>query len=201
MNLKGRLPDWIKKFLIPSNDQNYIEFQKPIRLSDPAKVRERIKLNPGSVKVPSSKAASYVDHGINGAWEFSDGTDDTIVGVFEQPTNIDSAIEIHVLWSSAVTSGDCVWQLEYLYTGLGNDTTGSAQETLTSTDSVNGTANVMVETTFTGIANPSNNDRNLTFRLKRLGANASDTISDTVELVGMTYEYVSDRLGSDNITT
>lgn len=197
MGLTEELPSWIRKYFKPDSTGNYGEIQKHLRLADGAKFRERIKLNPGSVKVPATKPADYATHGINGAWEFSDSADDRVVGVFVQPTNIDNAIEIRIMWSSAATSGDCVWQLEYLYRKNGEDTTASAQGTLTSTDTTISTANGLQETNFTGIANPDDASKYLLFRLQRTGTNGNDTISNTVELTGITYEYISDRLGAD----
>ena len=192
-----RLPYWLPGYLRPDSTLDYAELQKPLRLGENAQVRQRVKLNPGSLKEPPSQGAKYVSHGINGAWEFSSGADDTIGAVFEQPTNIENAIEVRIMWSSSETTGDCLWQLEYLYVSEGEDSTASAEDTLQKTQTTSGTANVIQQTNFSGVNNPSDNDIYMSFRLRRLGTDGSDTISGSVELIGITYEYVSDRLGAD----
>ena len=77
----------------------------------------------------------YTDHGISGAWQFADGTDDTIVANIKFPEDMDMSVAptMCVGWSTntAVTSETAVWQLEYLYTQQGEDTTAAAQATIT----------------------------------------------------------------------
>jgi hypothetical protein len=139
-----------------------------------------------------------VDQGISSAWEFSDATDDTIIFNFKLPDDMDKTVAptINIGWSSAATEKVGVWQLEYLYTAVGEDTTAAAQETLEETGTTPAQANGLVVTQFDGVDAPGSTDVCVHCRLKRLGADTDDTLGDTAELMGVCLEYTSDKLGT-----
>ena len=170
-----------------------------INLRGTARVKRGKWLDFSGMKAPGTKPAKYVDHGISGAWEFSDGTDDTIVFNYKVPEDMDKTVASSFLigWSSntAVITESAVWQLEYLYTAPGEDTTANAQETLTVTSNVVAQANGLVVAEITGIDLPSSTDNCIHCRLKRLGADANDDLTDTAELSGVCWRYTSNKLG------
>jgi hypothetical protein len=110
------------------------------------------------------------------------------------------APEFRIGWASATAdpgddSKQVVWQVEYLYRTSNEDTTAAAQETLTATTSASTTANGLTITSITGVDLPAANDQIVFLRIKRLGANAADTLGDDCALLGFGIKYTSDRLG------
>ena len=100
-------------------------------------------------------------------------------------------------WSADGSSpGDCVWQLEYLWLGQDEDTTGAAQETMTITSSASATSNGLIIASFTGIDLPAGTDQAFLWRVSRLGSDGSDTISDVVKMKGCIMEFTADKLGT-----
>jgi hypothetical protein len=184
------------------DDINYTEIKSDgeINLHGTARVKTGKWLDFSGMKAPGTKPAIYVDHGISGAWQFSDGTDDTVVFNYKVPDDMDKTVASTFLisWSSntAVITESAVWQLEYLYTAQGEDTTANAQETLTVTSNVVAQSNGLVVAEITGIDLPSSTDKCVHCRLKRLGADANDDLTDTAELSGVCWRYTSDKLGT-----
>ena len=102
---------------------------------------------------------------------------------------------VKLCWSSHTTSGDAVWQLEYLYIQFDEDTTTAPQGTLAQTATSSATADGFIELEFTGLDVPDPGDRTIFIRVKRLGPDANDTIADTTELHSIIFRYTSDKLG------
>jgi len=186
---------------IGADTTNYTEIKTDgeINLHGTARVKKGKWLDFSGIKAPGTKPAKYIDHGISGAWEFSDGTDDTVVFNYKVPDDMDitQASTLLIGWSSntSVITESAVWQLEYLYASPGEDTTANAQETLTVTSNVVAQSNGLVVAEITGIDLPSSTDKCVHCRLKRLGADANDDLTDTAELSGVCWRYTSDKLG------
>lgn len=174
-----------------------------LTLHGTARVLNSIWIGAEGVKAPPTKPATYVDHGIGGAWEFSDATDDTIVANMKISNKMDRNIapSITLGWSSTTQSAFCEWQIEYLWQSADEDTTAGADDTLlSSTDAdastSSATAEGMVLSTFPLVA-PSATDVCLHLRIKRRADLAADTINgDTVELHGICMGFTSDKLGT-----
>jgi len=153
-----------------------------------------------ALKAPGTKPATFKEWGISGAWEFSDGTDDTVVFNIKFPYDMDKSVApvICVGWSTntAVTSETATWQLEYLYTAPGEDTTAAAQATITIDSNAVAQADGLIIATFPAMAVPGSTDICLHGRLKRLGAGGNDDLTDTAELHGVVMQYTSDKLGT-----
>jgi len=134
------------------------------------------------------------------AWEFSDegvaANQESASWRIAIPFDMDRTVEpmVRVGWSSAST-GDCKWQLKYRWFSEDEDLTQDGEETLTVIDAASTTANGLVITPITGINVPSDTDATIAFKLTRLSADAADTISDTVELHGVCFNYTSNKLG------
>jgi len=152
------------------------------------------------LKAPGTKPATFKEWGISGAWEFSDATDDTIVFNLQVPSDMDRTVAPSFIigWSTntTVTTETAVWQLEYLYTAAGEDTTAAAQETLTVNSNAIAQANGLIEVEITGMDLPSSTDACIHCRLKRLGADGADDLTDTAELHGICIKYTSNKLGT-----
>lgn len=161
-------------------------------------VTKNIWLSFSGLKAPPTQSATFVDHGVGGAWEFSDAADDTVAFNLNAPTDMDKDVapDITLKWSSPSTTGNAVWQLEYLWRNPGEDTTGSAEGTLSITVGPAGSANGLVRSTFTGLNAPSSNDKFLHCRLRRLGTDGNDDLGNTAELHGIYMEYTADKLGA-----
>lgn len=183
---------------------NYTEIKSDgeINLHGTARVTRDLWIDSAGIKAPGSKPATEISFGAleNSAWQFSDeGVADnqqTVSWRIAPPYDMDrsAAPIIRIGWSSA-SSGNCEWQLEYRWLAEDEDCTSAAQETLTVTDAASATSNGLVITTVSGIDAPSSTDASIIFRLKRLSAGANDTISDTVELHGVCFNYTSNKLG------
>lgn len=145
------------------------------------------------IKAPQVKPATWVSHGISGAWRFADGDDNTIVADISIPVDLNRAINptFSIGWSAdGVSPGNCEWQLAYNWLELGEDTAKEAQTTITQVAAASVTANGMIKTTFSSeIIHPSEDDICLQVNVKRLADGTLDTISDTVELLGICLEY------------
>ena len=183
------------------DNTNYVSFASDgeMSLTGTARVKKSMWLPFNALKAPGTKAATFVDHGISGAWEFSDGTDDTIVFNIQTPVDMDKTVAPTMLigWSTntTATSETCTWQLEYLWTSEGEDTTVAAQETLTIDSNAISQANGLIMAEITGIDLPSATDVCIHCRIKRLGAGENDDLTDTAELHGICFRYVSNKLG------
>lgn len=157
----------------------------------------------GGIKAPGAKPATAVAHGTleTPAWKFSnevaEGNQNMVSFNMKIAHDMDRTVAptLTIVWSSTATSGNIKWQLEYLWTKLGGDTTVAAQETLTQTTSVSGKAEGMVTATFTGIDAPDSDDICLHCRLTRLSADTADTVEDDAELHGVCFQWTSDKLG------
>jgi len=181
---------------IPFDDDGY-QFDKPINLDSGSKVYKNQWLSPQGLKVPGTKPATFVDWGIAGGLQFADADDETAVVTIRLPQDMDRTVapEFKIGFASATNTGAVVWQVEYLYCSPNESTIASAQETLTTTTTISGTANGLTIATITGLDLPSETDQLMKIRIKRLGADASDTLSDDCVAVGFGLKYVVNKLG------
>ena len=171
----------------------------PVTLKADGRVYSGVWVPVNGMKAPGTKPATWIDHGIAGAWEFSDATDDTVVASVKIPDDMDRSVAPTFLlgWSTntAVITETAVWQVEYLYTEAGEDTTAAAQETLTVDSNAVAQSNGLVVATITGVDLPSATDVCIHVRIKRLGADGNDDLTDTAELHGFCYRYTANKLG------
>ena len=102
------------------------------------------------LRAPGVKAATYVDHGISGAWEFSDGQEEIIVCNVKVPDGMDLSKDSWIClgWSSPTVSQDCDWEVAYLITAEDEDTTAAADATVQSFEESSGNANGLVVSPF-----------------------------------------------------
>jgi len=180
---------------------NYTEIKADgeINLHGTARVKRDVWIPASGVRAPGASPATWVDHGISGVWQFSDtgSAEDKIVFNLKLPNDMDRSVAptINVGWSCTNT-GNVVWQLEYLYTALNEDTSAAAEETLTETDAASATAEGLVVTAFDGVNVPGSTDVCVHCRLSRMDSSGNDTVGADVELHGVCLEYTANKLGT-----
>lgn len=143
------------------------------------------------LKAPQVKPATWVPHGISGAWQFADGDDETLVADMRIPIRMNREMNSLFIigWSAdGINPGNCEWQLIYNWLAPGDDTT-EIVETITIKQVATASAvraNGTVLTTFSDeIQHPSEDAVSLQLNIKRLADGLLDTIADTVELMGL----------------
>jgi hypothetical protein len=151
-----------------------------------------------ALKAPGTKPATFKEWGIAGVWEFSDGTDDTIVANVKFPYDMDMTVAPTVIvgWSTntAVTSEKARWQLEYLYTAAGEHTKANPQGQIYVDSNAIGQADGLIVVTFPAMDTPGSTDACMHMRVKRLGV--TDNLTDTAELHGLCMSYTSTVRGA-----
>lgn len=164
-----------------------------------ARVINTIWLPATGMKSVGAKAAVFVEHGLSGAYQFTDGADDQIVGSIRIPNRMDREVAptISIGWSATAIVGNCNWQLEYLWTKANEDTNAGAQDTHTEAATVSGTAEGMTLTTFDALDLPDSDDICLHFRLSReADDDPPDTLVGDAELHGICMSFISNKLGT-----
>jgi len=185
-----------------ATDHALISSDGVLTLVGSARVTRDLWIDAAGIKAPGAKPATEVSFGTLevAAWEFSnegvEANQESVSWRMAVPYDMDRSVgpSIRLGWSSAST-GNCRWQLKYRWFSEDEDLTQDGEETLTVTDAASATANGLVVTDITGIDAPSGTDATIMFKLTRLSADAADTISDTVELHGVCFNYTSNKLG------
>lgn len=180
-----------------------------LTLHSGARVDNSLWIDAGGIKAPGLKPATIAAHGVleTPAWAFADvvqaANEESVSWSMRVPNRMDrsAAPTIAVGWSAdAGSPGVCEWQLEYLWTAVGEDTGAGAQETLYADDTAPVTADGLVVTIFTGIDVPGATDACLHCKLRRLSAAAAgsqtDTITIDVHLHGVCFGFTSNKLGT-----
>ncbi len=183
---------------------NYVNFATDgeINLHGTARVTVDNYITASGVKAPGAKPATFIEHGICGAWQFADagaGNEESISGTLKLPTQMDKTVApiLKIGWSAnGVSPGNCEWQLEYVYRSPNEATDAAAQETLTATGTASATSNGLMITVFTGMDLPSGTDQAMFYKITRLSDGGNDTIVDTVELRGLLFTHTRNTLGT-----
>lgn len=147
------------------------------------------------LKAPQVKPATWVPHGISGAWQFANGDDETLVADMRIPIRMNREINplFGIGWSAdGINPGNCEWQLIYNWLEPHDDTT-EVVEVITITQVAAASAvraNGMILTIFSDeLIRPSEDVVCIQINLKRLADGVLDTITDTVELFGMCLQF------------
>ena len=171
--------------------------------TDIARTLNALWVDAQGIRAPATNPAELISHGTleTPAFQFANAIEanqESVTFNIRLPNRMDRSVAptIAIGWSADGTSpGNCRWQLEYLWTAPGEDTGAGAQETLYVTGIAAAVADGLVLSTFTGIDLPSATDACLHCRITRLSADVLDTIGDTVELHGVCFDWISDKLG------
>ncbi|NOQ21594.1 MAG: hypothetical protein GQ565_02940 [Candidatus Aegiribacteria sp.] len=167
-----------------------------------ARVTKSIWLNPGGIRAPGAKPATFIEYGLTGAWQFADAIEanqESVSGTLKISADMDITVAptFHIGWSAnGVSPGNCEWQLEYLWISPNEATNAAAQETLIVTAAASSTSEGFTFSTITGVDVPTATDKAMLWRITRKSGHANDTIADTVELRGCALTYTSNKLGT-----
>jgi hypothetical protein len=109
------------------------------------------------------------------------------------PDNWDgSTVTFKVVWTTAATSGNCIWELAARAYGDGNAIDGAWGSAVAITDTAQATANSVLDTGESGaltIANSPSAGKTIQFRIDRDAANGSDTMAGDALLIGARIKY------------
>lgn len=176
-----------------------------ILLTGDARYQNCVWVEASGIRAPGAKPATQATHGLLElpVWRFADqalaANQETISFSVKIPDCADRS-EVPLLslgWTGGSEIGNVYWQIEYLWTAEDENTSLGAEGTDTILDATSAVKNGLVITTFTGITHPSDTDVCLHARLKRLSADASDTMASYADLHGICMTWVSNRLGGD----
>lgn len=115
-----------------------------------------------------------------------------LYGTAEIPQDYQNTAQLIVVWTSATTSGDVVWDFDYRAVGGDDveslDQTGT-QETVSVTDTAPSAAQERMEVSVALTDGNFFAGDTVEFLLARDGADASDTLSDAVLVFGAFFRY------------
>lgn len=151
------------------------------------------------LRAPGVQPASYVDHGVSGAWEFADGQQRHVACSVRIPPGADLSVGLSILlgWSSPTQDAYCDWNISYLITALDEDTTGAAQQTLQSYEVSSAVANGLRVGQFDiAVAQIGITDVCIHMDIWRDGGDGGDTLGAVAHLHGICLQYVMNQLGA-----
>lgn len=187
------------------NDIDYTEFVKNrniIRHGD-ARTLNALTIDAEGMKAPGIKPAVKVDWGIGSAWEFTDGTDDTVVLKIRIPHRMDHTVQPSILhhWSGITADpGDgsikTCWQIEALFRADGEAMDAAAEETLVCYNCVTSIVSKGLAHSVFQLSTFERNDHLLLLRIKRLGAEAADTQDgENAYLHSIDFQFIRNKDG------
>jgi hypothetical protein len=179
-------------------NQVVIKSDGEINLEGTARVKRDLWISADGFRVPGTKPAAAVDYGIGDAWEFTDGTDDTLFARFKLPDDMDKSVgaTFYIGWSTPTGSaGNCRWQIEYLFRQANEAMDAAADATLVDNFAASATAKGLVVSEIGTTAVPHADDICVTLRIKRRADEAGDTLGEDNQLFGICMSYYSNKLG------
>lgn len=179
------------------DETNYASFATDGELSfvGTSRVEKTIQIPAGSAKAPGASPAVFTSLGLDGAWEFSKGSDLQISSAFAIRPDMDRSVapSVKIGWSSPATTNDVHWKLEYLWIGANeNAASVTPNETLTEITTVSPISNGYKNTEFQ-LLKPSSTDIACILRITRLGS--LDNADDVANITGIVIKYTSNKLG------
>lgn len=141
---------------------------------------------------------SYANHATNDVWPFNlfvftdSGTRIGIYGTFDVPQNYVGGAKFIMVWTSATTSGDVEWDVDYRAVG-GNDTESldqsGSQESLNVADTAPSAAHERLTAELSATAGNFAAGDTVEFGAFRDGTDAGDTHAASALLVDVLFEY------------
>lgn len=183
---------------------NYIgiDFEGKVNLTGNSRIKNQLWVLASSLSAPSIKPATLID-GIGMAWEFSDVTDDTVVGMIGIPSDRIDYTEQPILylgWSTPIpdpgdSSKKARWQIEYLWRGMNEPMNAGADNTLVSNHTCSTVANGLKISAFP-LSGLTSGDLLFMFRIKRRADQPGDTLDGAnVYLFGVCLVVILNKLG------
>lgn len=181
-------------------DTNYtnVAGDGTITLHGDARVRRFIQIPAGGAKAPGLKPATFTSLGLNGAWDFSGVVNNQVSMAFAIPleTDYSGSMEFRIGWSTSAMAGDVVWQVEYLWLSL-DDNSNSTTPDATVTDTVTASTTAYGYNTASMTINaPAATDRIAQVKLTRLATDAGDTVTADAYFIGAVIEFTQNELGN-----
>lgn len=168
------------------------------RAYPPTPIYKRLYISTDGFQAPGTKPAALVEVGIGHAWEFTDGTDDTLFAKIRLPSDLDynESIYIGIGWSTPTAdAGNCRWQVEYLFRAIGEAINAAADDTLVNNFAASTTAHGLVQSNI-GIVTAGASDVLLLMRIKRRADELGDTLGEDNHLHGIAIRYTSTTRGT-----
>lgn len=177
----------------------FAHIPSPVILTGNGRVTKYSWLPASSARAPGVKPATYVDHGISGAWRFADGQEEYIHVNLMVPADMDLSEDSVICfgWSSTTTSQDCDWEVAYLITAVDEDTSAAADATEQSYEESSSVAEGLIRSGFCVIAGGTigATDVCMHVQIMRDGNDGSDNLGAAAEIHGVVFTYVANKLG------
>lgn len=179
---------------------NYTEIAADgeITLYGDARVTDYIQIGAGAARAPGVSPATYVVHGVDGAWEFAKDSDKEVSLNFTLQKGTDRSVAFKYIigWSCAANTGNVKWELQYLWRKLDEDTSSTTpDETVTQTVAVSSVTNGYQFTILDMAVLPDADDRYCATKLTRIGTDAADTADDVTHFVGVGILFAKNKIG------
>ena len=178
----------------------FANIPSPVILTGDGRVTKNAWLPASAARAPGVKPATYVDHGISGAWQFADGQEEYIHMNLMVPDDMDLSEEsvLCLGWSSTTTSQDCDWEIAYLITAIDGDTSAAADDTVQSYEESSSVAEGLVRSGICAIEGGAigATDVCLHIQIMRDGNDGSDNLGAAAEVHGVVLSYVANKIGT-----
>ena len=178
----------------------FANIPSPVTLVGDGRVAKNAWLPASAARAPGVKPATYVDHGISGAWRFADAQEEYIHMNLMIPDDMDLSEDCTIClgWSSTTTSQDCDWEIAYLISTIDSDTTAAADDTEQSYEESSSVAEGLVRSGFCTIAGGTIVATDVCFHLQimRDGNDGSDNLGAAAEIHGVVLSYTANKIGT-----
>lgn len=143
-------------------------------------------ISASGIKAPGANAATEVQVGCDGAWEFADNLKRQVSWNMRiaNDINLSYPITLSIGWSSPTISSVCDWNLSYTLTGVDDDVSVACEHYQDIDATSSATANGLTIYQYT-IPEVTSTDRCIHMRLTREGNSPSDTLGDVAHLHGV----------------
>lgn len=151
--------------------------------------RTLYKTIPAAACTLNGSGCTRTNSGVFGGVTMPDANDSDISYSLRLPVEWDSGnITLRILWNTAATSGDI--RLVTTYSAIkSGEATNATTQTVTSTDTADGTASDLNEITFTLTGTNFEAGDYIGIKITREPANASDTLGANAIIFALSFEY------------
>jgi hypothetical protein len=147
-------------------------------------------------KLPAANPAAIAEHGLGDVIEFTDATQDAVLGTIKIPKGIDTTVQpkLQIEWSGDAT-GDTRLALTYVWIGS-DETTDETSGTTVTDDYSSGTVVKGLTESEVQLAGMAAGDMYLQFKIARIADHTNDTIDgQDVNIKDACLLYTINRLG------
>jgi len=180
---------------------NYSAFSSTgvLTMAGTARVHNHLRIWPSAVKIPAANAPASDVVGVFDVLDFDDGTEESAYVDIVLPHRREDGtdVTVTVYWmSSAATTGDCVWGIEYRAIADG-DAVDGATTTVEQAFTTDGTAGDLSFSIFTTKMLAANLDGKelVGLRLYRKAADDLDTLVGDARCLGIHLGFTTNKMG------